>query len=134
MAVFAFTDGFLLLNAANLSDHCKNLVLAIDADALDSTGMGATYKSFLGGLKSGQLTIEFMDDFAASSVDVTLFPLLGTVTTFEIRPTSGARSVTNPAYTGSVLIAKHGIGGQLGALAPLSVTYPTSGTVLRQTS
>jgi hypothetical protein len=67
-------------------------------------------------------------------VDVTLWPLLGTVTTFEIRPTSGARSATNPAYTGSVLISKHGLGGQLGALAPLSVTYPTSGTVSRQTS
>lgn len=134
MAVFAFTDAYIVINSVNLSDHVKKITLNVDADQLDSTGMGATYKSTTGGLKSGTMSIEFMDDFAASSVDVTLWPLLGTAVAFELRPTSASAAPTNPKWTGNLFIAQHGLGGSLGELAPLSVTYPTSGTVTRATS
>jgi hypothetical protein len=55
--------------------------------------------------------------------------------TFEVRPTSGARAVGNPAYTGSLLIKEwKPIMGSVGDLATTGVGFPTSGTVLRQTS
>jgi hypothetical protein len=134
MAVFAFTDGFLLLNAGNLSAYCKKIELDVDVDALDSTAMGPGWKSSTGGIKSGTLALTLNDDVAAAAIDSILWPLLGTVVTFEVRATSGARSTSNPAYTGSVLISGHQIGGSVGDLAAKDLSFPTSGAVSRATS
>lgn len=134
MAVFALTNEFLLLNAVDLSNHLKSAVLTVDVDSLDSTVMGPGWKAVTGGLKGGKLAVEFLDDYAAASVDVTLWPLLGTVVTFEVRPDAGSRSTTNPAYTGSVLIGGNVIGGKVGELAGKSLTFDTSGAVTRATA
>jgi hypothetical protein len=134
VAVFALINEFLLINAVNLSDHVKEATLTLDADQLDSTAMGDSWKEITGGLKGGQLKLTFNDDYAAASVDSTLWPLFGTVTTFEVRTDAGARSATNPAYTGSIFIAQHSAGGQLNELAAKGPTFPTSGPVLRQTA
>src|SRR5713226_10044292 len=118
IATFSFTDGFLLLNTVNMSAMARQLVLKTSAAELDNTAFGATYHSRIGGLKDGQIDLTFNQDFAASQTDALLFPLLGTVVTFEIRPTSAARSTTNPAYTGSVLISAYDpLDGKVGDLA-----------------
>lgn len=135
MAVFALTNEYLALNgSASLNDHVKSAVLTMDSAQLDSTAMGDAWVEVIGGLKSGQLAITWNDDFAASNVDATLWPLFGTVVTFEVRPTDSAVSATNPKYTGSVLIAQHGLGGSVGDLAAKTVSYPTSGAVTRATA
>ena len=135
MSVFALTAEYLALNgSATLNDHVKSAVLTIEAEALDSTAMGPGWKSAIGGLKSGTLAVTFNDDMAASNVDAALWPLLGTVVTFEIRATDSAVSATNPKYTGSVLIQQHNLGGSVGELASKQLSFPTSGAVTRATS
>jgi hypothetical protein len=135
MAVFALLNEFVEVNSVDLSDHVKSAVLALEADALDATTMGSDgWKEMVGGLKAGTLTIEFLDDYAASEVDATMWPLFGTVTTFEVRPDAGAVGATNPKYTGSVLVVQHSLGGSVGELAAKSLTLPTSGAVARATS
>src|SRR5438034_276770 len=102
---------------------------------LETTAFGATYRSRIGGLKDTKLDIEWNEDFAAGQVDALLWPLLGTMVTFELRPTSGARSATNPAYTGSVLISQYSpLDSKVGDLANLKTSWPTSGTILRKIS
>ena len=97
--------------------------------------MGSTHVERTGGLKSGQLSIEFLQDFAASEVDATLFPLLGTTTSFVVKPTSGAVSATNPSYSGNVLVNQHiPVANAVGELATMSVAFPTSGTISRNVS
>lgn len=136
MAVQVITGTYVLVNAVDLNDHIDSATLEIDVDAVDRTNMGsAGVREFIGGLKSGKLTINFHEDFAAAKVDATLFPLLGTVVTFEIRNSSSARSATNPGYTGSVLVTQHSpIAGKVGDLLQDSVSFPTTGAVARQTS
>jgi hypothetical protein len=131
MAVLAYTDAYITINATNLSDHCKSVTLTVDAAQLDTSAMGDTYTEMIGGLKSGTLSLTFNDDFAASNVDATLWPLLGTVVAFELRPTSAAVSATNPKWTGSVLISQAAVGGGVGELAAKSLTFQTSGTITR---
>lgn len=131
MAIFAITNEFVSINAVTLSDHCKNATLKLDVAQLDSTAFGSTWSTFIGGLKSGTLTLEFEDDYALASVDATLFPLLGTVVAFDVRADAGARSTTNPSYTGNILIATHSVGGSIGDLAMKSLSFPTSGAVTR---
>src|SRR5690348_13972930 len=107
MAVFSLTDGYILINAVNMSGMFRKLLLKVTAAELDATAFGQFWHTRLAGLKDYELDGEFNQDFAAAQVDQLLWPLFGTVTTFEARPTSAARSVTNPAYLGSVLISDY---------------------------
>ncbi len=134
MAVVALLGQYVTINAVNMSDHVKAATLSVEANQLDPTAMGDGWQRAAGGLKSGQIQIEWLDDFAAASIDATLWPLLGTVVAFEVRPDAGVVSTSNPKYTGSVFIGQHGFGGSLGELAMKSVSYPTSGAVTRATS
>lgn len=131
MATLALLNAFISVNAVNLSDHCRQVTVNAEVTDLDSTAFGDTWNEHTGGLKSGTVTLEFLDDFAASQVDATLWPLLGTVTAFVVRPDSGAVSATNPQYSGSLFIAQHAVLGSLNEMAAKSLTFPTSGTVTR---
>lgn len=134
MGVLALTNEYLAINAVAMSDHVKQAVLTVEASALDSTAMGDAWTEVTFGLKSGQLQVEFLDDFAASQVDALLWPLFGTLVTFEVRPTADAVSATNPKYTGTIGIAQFAVGGQLNEMAMKGLQFPTSGTVTRATA
>lgn len=135
MAVFTFTDAVITINSVDLSDHITKATLKIEVDEQESTAFGSTYKSRVGGLKDGSLELEFNQDFASSEVDDTIWPILGTVVPFTIRANSGPVSATNPEYSGTVLIKEYSpLDGSVGDLAKVSVTWPTSGTVIRATS
>lgn len=134
MSTFALLNEYVEINSVDLSDHVRQATLALEASQLDSTAMGDDWSEVTGGLKSGTITLEFLDDFAAGEVDDTLWPLFGTVTTFLVRPDAGAVSSTNPNYSGSLFIAQHNVGGSLNEMAGKSLTLPTSGTVSRATS
>ena len=135
MAVFALTSEYTALNGSDRSADIKSSVLTVDVAELDTTDFASSgWTEVIGGLKSGTLAIEFQDDVAASAIDSILWPLLGTVVTFEVRGTSSAVGTSNPKYTGSVLITQASIGGAVGELATKSLTFPTTGAVTRATS
>jgi hypothetical protein len=135
MAVLALTDAKVVLNSVNLSDHVTKVTLKTSADDLETTAMGATYRARIGGLKDGELGLEFNQDFAAANVDATLFAALGTVVAFTAKATSSANSATNPEYQGSVLVNDYSpLDNGVGELAKVSVSFPTTGTITRATS
>src|SRR6185312_7372338 len=118
-----------------MSAMATKVSLKLSAAELDDTAFGDTYHSRLGGLKDASMDVEFNQDFAAAQVDALLFPLLGTVVAFELKPTSSAPSATNPRYVGSVLINDYSpLDGSVGDLAKSSASWPTSGTVFRYTT
>jgi hypothetical protein len=132
MAVFAATDYQITVNSVDLSDHIAAVDLPIEADEQEDTAFGDTWRSRLGGLKDASITISWHQDFAASEVDATLWPLLGTVTEVVVKPTSGTVTTTNPSYTASFLVSKYTpIAGSVGDLATLDTTWPVSGAVVR---
>jgi len=131
MAIFALTDGSLVINSVDLSDHAKSISTDVEVVELRTTAMGDTWETVIGGLKSGQLQVEFYNDHAASSVDATLWAALGTVVTFVFKTSSGAVSATNPSYSGSILIGGHTVGGGHGDTPMVSRSYTTSGAITR---
>ena len=135
MAVIVFTDASLVLNAVNLSGWVKEVKLDVEVEDLDSTVMGTNgWKSREAGLKDGSITITFLQDFAASAVDATIWAAFGTKVAFTLKPTTAATSATNPAYSGTVLVNQHTVGAQVGQLGEVQVTFPVSGAVARATS
>ena len=134
MAKFAATDYKVTVNGTNFSTNLNSVELAIESDDLETTAFGGEFRTRVGGLKTGSLTLSFMQDFGAASVDATLFPLLNTLATVVIAPTSGTVTATNPSYTATCLVNSYSpFASSVGDIATLSVTWPTSGTIVRGT-
>lgn len=134
MAKFAATDYKVTINGTNFSTNLNSVELAIESDDLETTAFGGDFRTRVGGLKTGSITLSFMQDFGAASVDATLFPLLNTLATVVIAPTSGTVTATNPSYTATCLVNSYSpFASSVGDIATLSVTWPTSGTIVRGT-
>lgn len=126
----------LTLAGNDLSDKTRKVELTTEVEEKDvTTYADFGWKVLLGGLKSGELATEFLQDVAASELDDMMWPLLGTVVSFATRLDNAPVGPSNPQYNGSVLIkAWNPIQGSLGDEASVSVTYPTSGAVTRVTA
>lgn len=143
MAVIVLTDVSVEIGGVDLSDHIASISLASNADAVETTAFGTSgARSRVGGLKDNSITIDFHQDFAATEVEATIYPLIGTLVDVIVKPTSGAISATNPAYkmddtagAGQVLVTEWTpVNGAVGELATASVTWPVSGAILKVTS
>ena len=136
MPTLVLNDAFVSINAVDLSDHVKSVTLNYSAEMLDDTAMGDDTKSNKGGLKNWSVEVEFHQDYAASSVDATLFSLVGTTFTVIVRPVeSTAVGPTNPNYTGTGILESYNpVGGAVGELAAASITIQPAGTLTRATA
>lgn len=136
MAKMVLLAQYIALNGTDLSTYGVKGELSVEVEEKDVTTYGSLgWKEVLGGLKSGTLALEFKQDFATTKLDSIVWPLLGTVVTFEVRADQAAVGVSNPKYTGSVLIKEwNPIQGSVGDEATVGVSYPTSGAVTRATS
>jgi hypothetical protein len=136
MAIFVATDFSVSINGSTaLASYLTQVELKTSANDITTTAFGSTWVSRVAGLKEGSLTLNFNQDYATTTVDATLWPLLGTNATVVIKPTSTATSANNPAYTAICLVTDlTPVSGQIGDLATFSVTWPTSGTVTRATA
>jgi hypothetical protein len=135
MAKFAATDYFVSINGTDFSTSLNSVELAEEADNLETTAFGSTWRTRIGGLKQASLTLNFMQDFAAGSVDAVLNPLLGSIATVVVKATSGTVSATNPTYTMTALVTQYSpFASSVGDIATLSVTWPVSGSVVRATA
>lgn len=134
MAKFVAIDYKVTINGTDFSSSINSVDLSIESAEVETTAFGSTFTTRVGGLKSASITLDFHQDFGAASVDATLFPLLNTLATVVIVPTSGTVSATNPSYTALCLVNQYQpFASAVGDLATLSVTWPTSGTVTRGT-
>jgi hypothetical protein len=136
MAIFVATDFSVSINGSTaLASYLTQVELKTSANDITTTAFGSTWVTRVAGLKEGSLTLQFNQDYAVSTVDATLWPLLGTNATVVIKPTSTAVSSSNPAYTAICLVTDlTPASGQIGDLSTFSVTWPTTGTVSRATA
>jgi hypothetical protein len=135
MASFAFTNAFVSVNAVDLSTFVRSVTINVEAEDLEDTAMGDTFRSRIAGLKDWSVDIEWNQDFAASAVDTTVFALLGTVVAVIVKPVNTTTSTTNPQYSGNVLVSEYNpLDGSVGDLATTSVSWPGAGTLSRATA
>jgi hypothetical protein len=131
MAVLVLTNASVTINSVALSDHANNVQLTYELDSVEITAFGSNH-NFTGGLQNNQLQIDLFQDFAASNVEATVYPLVGTTTTVVIKPTSAAVGATNPSYTlaGAYLASHTPVMGAVGEVAKTSLTF-TGGTLTK---
>ena len=105
MAVFLNNKVGIKVNSVDLSDHVTSVTLNRTFDELEVTAMGDTAHKFVKGLEAASVTIDFLNDTAASNVLATLQAAYGTTVTVVLLQEKGtAVSATNTLYTFSVLV------------------------------
>ncbi|MEU3972340.1 hypothetical protein [Streptomyces bacillaris] len=136
MAKMVLLAAYVSLNGTDLSEYTRKAELTVEVEDKDVTTYSSLgWKEVLGGLKSGELSLEFLQDVAATEIDSIMWPLLGTVVPFAVRLDSSAVGASNPQWSGNVLInGWNPIEGGVGDEASVSVGYPTSGAVARATA
>jgi predicted secreted protein len=135
MAKFAATDYKVTVAGTNLSTSLNSVELALEADDIETTAFGSEWRTKIAGLKTGSVTLNFMQDFGAGAVDATLYPLFGTQATVVIVPTSGTINSTNPSYSFLANVVQYSpFASSVGDIATLSVSWPLAGSVTRGTT
>jgi hypothetical protein len=134
MAKFAAIDHKITVAGVDFSTNLNSVELSQEADEVETTAFGQNFRTRIGGLKTGSVTLNFMQDFGSGSVDAVLNPLLGTIATVIIQSASGTVTSTQPKYTAECLVTQYSpFASSVGDIATLSVTWPTTGTIVRGT-
>jgi len=136
MPIEVLTDATIAINSVVLSDHANDVKVNYSAEIKEKTAFGETTKSKLSGLKDWNIDLTFMQDFDASQVDATLFPLVGAAAfPVKVRRNSAAISATNPEFQGDALLASYSpISGKHGEVHTVSVKLEGTGTLTRATA
>lgn len=142
MAIYLDNLVGLKIATIDLSEYVSSITLTQTFDEVETTTMGATSHTFSKGLEASTLTVDFLNDWAASKVQATLQAAYGTSVTALIVPvrasSSTTISATNPLYTVSILVnnlTPVGTGGpedfarsSMSFTCTSVVTHATSGT------
>lgn len=136
MARIVLTNAYVTINSVDVSDHVASVTLNSSIDVVETTAFGTTgARTRIGGLADNSISLEFHQDYASSSIEATVYPLLGTTTTVVVKPNGSTTSATNPSYTSTVLVSEWTpLNGAVGELATASVTWPVSGAITKATA
>jgi hypothetical protein len=105
VAIYLDNNVGLKIATVDLSEYVTSITLTQTFDEVETTAMGATSHQFAKGLEASTLTVDFLNDWAASKVQATLQAAYGTSVTAIVIPVKGtAVGATNPTYTVSILV------------------------------
>lgn len=135
MGSLVWTNAKVTINGVDLSDHVKQVTLNFEAELQDETAMGQTTRINKPGLLAWDVEVQFFQDFAASKVDATLFPLVGAAAfAISVVPVNTTVAATNPNFNGNVVLEKYTpITAAVGDMAVVPVSFKSAGALARTT-
>jgi hypothetical protein len=135
VAKFSATDFDISIAGQDFSDSLAAVTLDISREQLEVTSFGNTARRYIAGLQDASVTFSFHQDFAAGSVDQTLWSNLGGTVAVVIKPTGGSVTSSNPSYAFNALIVQTTpFSSNVGDLATMDVTFPVDGAITRGTA
>jgi len=141
MARLVLTNAYVLYASNDISTYVTSVSLSSSVDVIETTGLGSSARTRVGGLFDNQVTFEFNQDFADNALEELIngtslaTTTVGTTVAMEIRPVNGAVSASNPKYTFNALISEwQPLSGAVGELVTASVTWPISGVITKAIS
>lgn len=113
MAKFVLKKPVITVDGTNFTKRISQVTIDLPDDEVDMTTFGSEFKQTEMGLRDGSIALNFFQDFAAASVDATLWPIKKTSKKFivKVQPEEGEPSATNPCFV---------MGGKLFNYSPLS--------------
>jgi hypothetical protein len=137
MAKIVIQNPVVTLAGGTISANVAQVGIALEADDVETTSFGSNgFRERIGGLRSGTVSFDFHNDYAAGALDSVLFPLLGGTAAVTVRPGGTAATGTaNPEYRFTCLVTEiNPIDSAVGDLASQSVSWPITGEVTRATA
>ena len=141
MARLVLTNAYVLYASNDISQYVTSVSLSTSVDVIETTGLGSSARTRVGGLFDNSVTFEFNQDFADNALEELIngtslaTSTVGTAVAMEIRPVNGAVSASNPKYTFNALIAEwQPLSAAVGELVTASVTWPISGAITKAIS
>lgn len=141
MARLVLTNAYVVYASNDISQYVTSVSLSTSVDVIETTGLGSSARTRVGGLFDNSVTLEFNQDFADNALEELVngtslaTTTVGTSVAMEIRPVNGAVSASNPKYTFNALIAEwQPLSGAVGELVTASVTWPISGVITKAIS
>lgn len=120
----------MVVNGVDLSNRATSAEITSEKPLVDATTFGAGSTQNLLGIGDGTMSIDFTQDFAAASVDATLYPIHAnnSEVVITVKPTNAAVSATNPQYSMTGVLPNYTpISGGVGELSTVSVEFSNSG-------
>ena len=125
MAKFVFNDGKVFLGGYDLSSHATSVNLEINAEELDATTINSGgFRERLGGLKDSSLQIDGFYEAGSNKPDALLGASIGNELIVSTVPDAG---VGNIAYFMKSRLFEYSIFGEVGEIAPFSISKSHSG-------
>ena len=135
MAIFLSNGVVVTLNSVDLSNHVTSATINRSFDELEVTAMGDTSHKFVKGLEASTITLDFLNDTAASNVLQTLQAAWGTTVPLVLKQTSANISATNPEYQTTVLVNNTtDINGAVGDISTQSITFTCNSPIVVDTT
>jgi hypothetical protein len=136
MAKIVIQNPVVVLAGGTISANVAQCTIALSADDVETTNFaGNGFRERIGGLKSGTVSFDFHNDYAAGALDSILFPLRGGTAAVAVRPGgTAAVGTANPEYSFTCLVTEiNPIDSAVGDLASQSVSWPITGAITRGT-
>lgn len=134
MAKIVMKNPYIMVNSVDLQDCVKSVTLTIGNESVDTTASTSATRVYTNGLKTINLEVEFLADYAAAKVDATLYNLT-TPVTVVVKPDGSSTGVSNPSYTMTMLMESYdAISGNVGDAATAKATFKPNGSFTRATS
>lgn len=136
MAKLVLTNPKITINSVDLTGNISQVTLDMSFAEVPTTAFGSGgAETRIAGLGDHSFTASFHQDFAASSVEATIYPLLGTTTAVTVKAVNSTTTTTNPEYQFTVLVNGWSpVSGNVGELLTADVTWPVSGAVTKATA
>lgn len=134
MAKLVFNNPKITINSVDLTDRIAQVSLNMSFAEVETTAFGNTAVTRVAGLGDHSFSASFHQDFATSTVEPTIYPLLGTTTTVTVKAVNTTTATDNPLYTFTVLVSEWApVAGAVGDLLTADVSWPVSGGITKTT-
>jgi len=138
MAVFLSNGVQVTLNSVDLSDHVTSATINRVFEELEISAMGDTARKYTKGLETSTITLDFLNDNAASgagSVRAALQAAWGTTVPITLKQTNAVVSTTNPEYQSTILVNNTtDINGAVGDISSQSITFTCNSPIVVDTT
>jgi len=134
MAVFLSNGAVVTLNSVDISGVVTGVTINRSFDELEVTAMGDSAHKFTKGLEASTITLDLLNDTAASganAVTATLAAAWGTTVPLVIKRSNAAISTTNPEYQTTVLVNNtQDLNGSVGDISTQSITFTCNSVIV----
>lgn len=117
------------VDTVDLADQLTSISMTKTVDALESTSLKDTARTFVKGLESSETTFTVMGSFATGEAVQSIFGDVGNSVSIVFEPLAAAPGASSPRYTHSgAFLASMPIVVNVGELQQVTVTY-TGGSI-----